>query len=84
MNCTVLGGGDRDVRAKMLKWLFVTLGVVVGGRIYQVTSESADLARFPAPGKLVEVDGHLMHIHCQGQGSPTVVVEQGLQGVSSA
>ncbi len=74
---------------KVLKWFFISLGcllivIVVGGRIYQVTSESKDLARFPAPGKLVDVDGHLMHIHCQGQGSPTVVVEQGLQGVSLA
>ncbi len=76
----------------MLRWTFriisglvvLAIALVVGGRIYQVTSESKDLARFPAPGKLVDVDGHLMHIHCQGQGSPTVVVEQGLQGVSLA
>jgi pimeloyl-ACP methyl ester carboxylesterase len=74
---------------KIFKWLFASLGVllivtIVAGRIYQVTSESADLARFPPPGQLVDVDGHLMHIHCQGQGSPTVVIEQGLQGVSSS
>ena len=74
---------------KVFKWFLISLGcllivIAVGGRIYQVISESQDLARFPAPGKLVNVDGHLMHIHCQGQGSPTVVVEQGLQGVSSA
>lgn len=30
------------------------------------------------------VEGHLMHIHCLGEGSPTVVLEQGLTGVSSA
>ncbi len=74
---------------KVFKWFLISLGcllivIAVGGRIYQVISESQDLARFPAPGKLVNVGGHLMHIHCQGQGSPTVVVEQGLQGVSSA
>lgn len=32
----------------------------------------------------MDVDGHSMHIHCLGQGSPTVVLEQGLTGVSSA
>ena len=74
---------------KVFKWFLISLGcllivIAVGGRIYQLISESQDLARFPAPGKLVNVDGHLMHIHCQGQGSSTVVVEQGLQGVSSA
>jgi pimeloyl-ACP methyl ester carboxylesterase len=74
---------------KLFKWLLVSAGLLliagaVAGRIYQVRSEAADLAQFPPPGKLVAVDGHRMHIHCQGQGSPTVVVEQGLQGVSSA
>lgn len=74
---------------KMLKRLLILIGVtfivaIVGGRIYQVRSEAADMARFPAPGKMVDVDGHLMHIHCQGKGSPTVIIEQGLQGVSTA
>ena len=31
----------------------------------------------PAPGKLVEVNGHLMHIHCVGSGSPTVLIDAG-------
>ncbi len=31
----------------------------------------------PAPGKLVEVAGHHMHIHCAGSGSPTVVIDAG-------
>jgi pimeloyl-ACP methyl ester carboxylesterase len=74
---------------KLFKWLFFGVALVlivgaVGGRVYQMRSEAADLARFPPPGKMVNVGGHRMHIHCQGQGSPTVVVEQGLQGVSSA
>ncbi len=74
---------------KAIKWFLAGLGclmviVLVGGRIYQVVSEAGDLARYPAPGKLVDVDGHLMHIHCQGQGTPTVVVEQGLGNVSSS
>ena len=37
----------------------------------------------PAPVKLVEVGGHLMHFHCTGSGSPTVVVEYGLGDVST-
>ena len=74
---------------KVVKWLLTGLGclivvVLVGGYIYQGVAESGDLARYPAPGKLVDVDGHLMHIHCQGHGTPTVVVEQGLGNVSSS
>ena len=74
---------------KLLKWLSVVVGslaalVLVGGPTYQAISESRDLARFPAPGRLVEVDGSLMHIDCRGLGSPTVVVELGLSAVASS
>ena len=31
-----------------------------------------------APGKLVDLGGHNLHVHCTGKGSPTVVVENGL------
>lgn len=32
----------------------------------------------PAPiGKLVDVNGHRLHLHCMGEGSPTVVFEAG-------
>jgi len=33
---------------------------------------------FPPPGRLVDLGGHRLHVHCTGQGSPTVVVENGL------
>ncbi len=32
----------------------------------------------PAPGRLVDVDGHRMHLVCLGSGSPTVVFDSGL------
>jgi pimeloyl-ACP methyl ester carboxylesterase len=51
--------------------------VLVVGRIYEVIAEARDEKRLPPPGQMFEVDGHRMHIHCQGQGSPTIVVEQG-------
>jgi hypothetical protein len=31
----------------------------------------------PAPGKLVDVGGRRTHLICQGQGTPTVVLEAG-------
>lgn len=37
----------------------------------------------PAPGKMVDVGGHALHIRCIGQGAPTVVVENGLGDVST-
>src|SRR5262249_61933166 len=36
----------------------------------------------PAPGKLVDIGGRHLHIHCTGSGSPAVIVENGSRGFS--
>jgi pimeloyl-ACP methyl ester carboxylesterase len=74
---------------KILKWFFIgvvsLIAVVLsGGWIYQVISESSDLARYPAPGELVAVDDRLLHLYCVGQGSPTVIFELGIGSVAAA
>lgn len=71
------------------KWLGIALValllvVLVGGGTYQWVATNNDLTRYPPPGKLIDVKGRMMHIHCQGTGTPTVVVEQGLGGLSLA
>ena len=62
----------------------VALAVVslAGGWTYQRMSERRDDRRYPPPGELHTVNGRLMHIHCRGSGSPTIVVEQGIGGPS--
>jgi pimeloyl-ACP methyl ester carboxylesterase len=37
---------------------------------------------WPAPGRLVSVGGHRLHLHCKGQGGPTLVLEAGMAGWS--
>jgi pimeloyl-ACP methyl ester carboxylesterase len=74
---------------KIFKWFAIGLVsliilTLVGGRTYQVVSESDDLARYPAPGELVAVDDRMMHINCAGQGSPTVIFELGVGSASAA
>jgi pimeloyl-ACP methyl ester carboxylesterase len=32
----------------------------------------------PPPGRLIDLGGYRLHIHCQGMGSPTVVLDAGL------
>ena len=51
--------------------IFAALG------INQAIGLSHTRAQYPAPGKLVNVDGHLMHINCKGSGSPVVVIDAG-------
>lgn len=64
--------------------LKATLGLVatmgIGGIIYQSVAETSDLSQWPAPGRLFDIEGDLMHLYCQGTGSPTIVVEQGIGG----
>ena len=40
------------------------------------------LERNPPPGEMVVVGGRQMHLHCQGQGSPAVILESGIPGTS--
>ena len=52
------------------------------GAIYQAAASSIDDRDHPAPGVLVDVGGHRLHLWCSGTGAPTVVLESGLGGFS--
>lgn len=52
------------------------------GWTYQRIAERRDDQRYPPPGELHSVHGRLMHVHCRGSGSPTIIVEQGIGGPS--
>lgn len=68
------------------KCLVAGVGIIIlltiAGRIYQKTSEARDLERYPPPGEMIDVEGHLMHINCMGQGSPTLILELGVGSAS--
>jgi pimeloyl-ACP methyl ester carboxylesterase len=51
------------------------LSAVGGG--YQTVGEFLD-RRMQAPGQLVDVGGHRLHLLCVGSGAPTVILESGL------
>jgi pimeloyl-ACP methyl ester carboxylesterase len=38
--------------------------------------------QWPAPGHLVSIGEHRLHLHCKGQGGPTLVLEAGMAGWS--
>ena len=58
------------------------LCVLMGAATYQWMSHWRDVRDNPAPGKLVDVGGYRMHLHCSGQGSPTVILDSGLSDSS--
>ena len=67
------------------------LGLLLGGCIllviavsaaYQVVATARERARFPVPGRLIDVGGYRLHLRCAGKGRPAVILESGF-GMSS-
>jgi pimeloyl-ACP methyl ester carboxylesterase len=54
----------------------------VGGGV-ETVAEAVDAQSHPAPGRLIDVGGHRLHLRCTGTGSPTVVLESGGGEMSS-
>jgi hypothetical protein len=57
--------------------------LLVGTTIYGAGATANERARFRPPGRLVDVGGYRLHLRCEGQGSPTVVFENG-GGITSS
>jgi pimeloyl-ACP methyl ester carboxylesterase len=61
--------------------LYPIFGLMIVGGIgaaYETVREAQDRSAYAAPGDLVDVGGHRLHVNCTGTGSPTVVLEAGL------
>jgi len=64
----------RIISILMLVVLILALGTFIAG----VIAKSNLVKQYPPPGQLVDVGGYKMHIHCTGQGNPTVILDAGL------
>lgn len=65
---------------RWVRWVFagvvgVLILLIVAGAAYQWFASAADQRAYPAPGQLVDVGGHRLHIFCMGNGSPTVILD---------
>jgi pimeloyl-ACP methyl ester carboxylesterase len=66
----------------LLGLLALIVLLALGGATYEAIMAAGDGKRYPPPGQLVDVGGYSLHLHCIGQGSPTVVLDAGLGGFS--
>lgn len=54
----------------------VVIGVfLLAGATYQGVATAVERREFPAPGHMIDVGGHQLHIHCTGDGAPVVILE---------
>ena len=61
--------------------VFVLLAMLAGAT-YQFAATRRLERQHPAPGRLIDVGGHRLHLHSQGSGSPAVIIDAGLSGAS--
>jgi pimeloyl-ACP methyl ester carboxylesterase len=75
----------------MMRWLkriALVLGCLVGAALiagvsYEQIMRWQSARKFPPAGKLVDVGGYRMQIDCRGNGTPTVVLQSGLDAMGS-
>lgn len=72
----------RRIVTGLLSLAALTIVLASAGAIYEAIAARGDARAYPAPGRLVDVGGFRLHIHCAGSGSPTVVLDAGLGGSS--
>ena len=67
----------------VFKWAALVVGaglalLLMVGAVWEQVERRQVAEAYPAPGRLVDIGGRRMQIECRGAGSPTVVLETGL------
>lgn len=70
------------LRSTLFRGILIFVGIcglaaLIGG-VYQVRATAADLKAYPAPGRMVNVNGLNYHLNCIGTGFPVIILEAGL------
>ncbi len=62
----------------VIGFALLMLILAAAGILYQSVASTLDRRAHLMPGELIDVGGYKMHIDCEGQGTPTVILESGL------
>lgn len=69
---------------KVIGWIILLLiAVLILSSGFHAAASASEQRNYPPPGELIDVGGHRLHLYCQGEGSPTVVLEAGMSGWST-
>jgi pimeloyl-ACP methyl ester carboxylesterase len=75
-------GRFRRTKKALMVLVALMLALSLVGGVLQAVFSARALAEHPPTGRMISVDGHRLHIDCQGSGGPTVVLESSLAGWS--
>jgi pimeloyl-ACP methyl ester carboxylesterase len=67
---------------KTVAFVGALAALLIFGALYQQIGVRRQRRRFAAPGRLIDVGGHRLHVTCAGSGSPVVVLESGIAASS--
>src|SRR6185295_8369334 len=70
------------VKRGLLTLFILLVALPITGIIYESVMAAGDSQRYPPPGQMISVGDHQLHLHCTGEGSPTVVLESGSNSFS--
>ncbi len=70
------------VQDTIVRILGTLVALLALGTLYQRLAAARCRRQFPPPGRLFDVDGHRLHAHCVGDGSPVVLLESGIAASS--
>jgi pimeloyl-ACP methyl ester carboxylesterase len=76
----VIAGIPRRLRSALITGAVVCGAAALASSVYQEAAAALDRRRFAPPGRLVSVDGRMVHLLEAGQGPPTVVIVPALGG----
>jgi pimeloyl-ACP methyl ester carboxylesterase len=65
------------IKRGLLALVILIVGLPVFGFTYEAIMAPGDAERYPPIGQMVDVGGHRLHLYCEGEGSPTVILEGG-------
>ncbi|MEZ4672549.1 MAG: alpha/beta hydrolase [Anaerolineae bacterium] len=65
------------VKRGLLAVVILIIALPLFGFTYEKIMAPGDAGRYPPIGQMVDVGGHRLHIYCEGEGSPTVILEGG-------
>jgi pimeloyl-ACP methyl ester carboxylesterase len=74
----VRGRWKRWIRRLLLAGTVIFCGAAMTGATWEFVCERRDARRFPQEGRLVDVGGFRLNIHCTGTGGPAVILDSGM------
>lgn len=73
---------QQRLRAMFLAGLGLLLGLTALLWLAGAWAKASLVKQYPPPGQMIDVGGYRLHLDCRGQGSPTVLLEAGLNDFS--